>query len=233
MSQKLLEVIFADAMKNRCCATIGLDGQHEIDLRIERIASVQFPCCLRNLQPIEGPVLLVICNHDITIIGAFAFFELCFHLGNDPLSLLAVPQTLRELASFPRFFRHELAEARARRGIEVKILGNIESFRTRLLDHADDPFCLAPIDATARELDVRNLGTNLCFARDAEQFAERGFDFGTFAPHMAGINSVIARCDFRQFDDLFGLCKGTGQVNKSGGEPECAFFHGLSDHSFH
>ena len=75
MPQKLLQIIFADPMKDGAGAAVGLNGQHQLDLLIERIAAETFLRRLRNSQSVELRVFFVISNHDITVVIALVFLQ--------------------------------------------------------------------------------------------------------------------------------------------------------------
>ncbi|MGC3959492.1 MAG: hypothetical protein QM813_16560 [Verrucomicrobiota bacterium] len=78
-----------------------------------------------------------------------------------------------------------------------------------------------------------DFGTDFGFAGDAEDFVESGEDLGVFVAHVAGVNAVVGRDDFGEFDDFVGLGKCAGEINEAGGEADGAVFHGLFDVAFH
>ena len=84
------------------------------------------------------------------------------------VSLRAVLKPLGQFVSFARFFGHKLAQAGARRRIDVKVLSNVQSLCACLLNHADDFIGLAPIDAATGKFDVRNFAANFGFTRHAK-----------------------------------------------------------------
>ncbi len=54
-----------------------------------------------------------------------------------------------------------------------------------------------------------------------------------FVADVAGVNPVVFRRDFGQFDDFPGFGKGAGGVKQTGREPESALFHRFPHHAPH
>ena len=118
-------------------------------------------------------------------------------------------------AAFARGLRDELAEGRARRGVGVLILRDVQTVGARLFNRLDDLPGPAP-RRLAGKLDVRDMSANGCFSGDTEQLVERIEYFRPFIAHVADVDAVMRGGDFGQFNDLFGLGEGAGQVDEPG-----------------
>ena len=148
--------------------------------------------------------------------------------------LRRVGQALPELtpAALQRPIGNQLAQARARSGVGVLVLRDVQPFGARLLDVGQHPVGLAP-GGRPGQLDVRNLGADARLARDAEDLVERLVDLVVLVPHVAGVDAVVRRDDLGQLDNLIGLGEHARLVDQAGRKPDRAVLHGLLDQRFH
>ena len=78
-----------------------------------------------------------------------------------------------------------------------------------------------------------NLGTNVCFACDRQQFINCGDHVGTFIAHVGYVHAVVFGSHFGQGDQFISLCKETGWIHQRRRHAQSTVFHRLSNECAH
>jgi hypothetical protein len=94
----------------------------------------------------------------------------------------------------------------------------------RALDSLEQFVCFRPI-FFAGGFDVIELGRNVRFACDPQQFVKRFEQLISFAAHMRNVFALVFCGDLAQLDQLFSFRKKRRRINQRSADPECAGFH--------
>ena len=106
-------------------------------------------------------------DHGIGIVSACIVLQPGFHLCNQPGLFFGIAERGAQSVALAIGLRHQLRDAGAGGGVDVLVLGNVQSFGAGLFNRREHLLALPP-SRFAGELDVRNLRADPGFPGDAK-----------------------------------------------------------------